>query len=622
MLNTQSWLSPLQQQGLINGLDRAFAEFIATQEPRHGRSMAIVAALLSQQLASQHVCVSLGELTRLYNDCLGELDLDLPMLFESELQQILERAHTVSRPDAAESVDRPIVLQQDALYLQRYWLHEQRLAERLSLLADKRLALDIKAGKAMLESLFGSLEPQLDWQQVAVVLAASRQLCLITGGPGTGKTTTVTRLMALVQGLARQQGALLRIALVAPTGKAAARLTESIGQAREKLPPELRDDLPVEAATLHRLLGYQPNKVTFRHDRDNPLPLDMLILDEASMVDLPMMSKLLDALPEHARLVMLGDRQQLASVEVGSVLGDICQSLPSAIWQDEKIPQFTADTCELIEKMTGMQLPVAGKKQSRVQDNLVMLRKSHRFADDSGVGRLARAVNQGNFKDILLCLSGADERELDWRTLDSVDVLVEQVCDELGGYFAAVRSGDIGGAFSLLGRQQLLCASRRGPWGVEQLNRRIELALTRRGWIRPEQDFYPGCPIMVGQNDYQVRLFNGDVGICMTDEQGLLKVWFMDAAGQFRALLPSRVPASQRLYAMTIHKSQGSEFEHAILSLGSLAQELVSKELLYTAITRARNRVTLYARAELLRDALQTHSLRGSGLAGRLTAPE
>ncbi|GGD55694.1 exodeoxyribonuclease V subunit alpha [Lacimicrobium alkaliphilum] len=614
MLSAGHYLQPLQEKGFVDALDTALGLFIAEQEEQQAQEMGLVACILSQQLGAQHLCVQLTELCRLYNLWVAELREPLPMLFESQLLSLLQQSRTVTEPQPQGSVSTPLVLDNQALYLQRYWQYEVSLCNKLCRLAEVQLQVDEQACKPLVKSLFeNGSQNGPDWQQIAVVQAASKALCIITGGPGTGKTTTVTKLMALVQALAREQGKTLRIAMAAPTGKAAMRLSESMNQARKLLPEGMQLALPAQAATLHRLLGSIPNRKHFRHNQDNPLALDMLILDEASMVDLPLMARLLDALPAHCRLVMLGDRQQLASVEVGSVLSDICASVP--LWGEQ---QFSRSTTERIERITGLSLTPCSVQKSRLQDNLVMLSKSHRFDIKSGIGRLAAAVNLGSLTQVLECLAVGEFDDLAWNGEASPAELVELACRGMSDYFAAVAGEDIKAAFAELAKQQVLCATRKGHWGSEALNRQIALSLTRRNWIKPQQELYPGLPVMVTQNDYQVQLFNGDTGICLPDENGLLKVWFEQDNGELRAVLTSRLPAWQPLYAMTIHKSQGSEFEHGILCLGDNPGQFVSRELLYTGITRARKKLTLFAPTQQLHNALDTVSQRGSGLTWRL----
>lgn len=467
----------------------------------------------------------------------------------------------------------------------------------------------------------------VNWQKVAAAVALSRRFAVISGGPGTGKTTTVARLLAALveQATARQQT--LNIKLVAPTGKAAARLTESLGGALQALPvsDEVKARIPASATTLHRLLGAVPNRAEFRHRRDNPLHLDVLVVDEASMVDLAMMYKLADALPAHAQLILLGDKDQLASVEAGAVLGDIC-----AFSQEG----YSSSQARLLSQLTGFTRLATAATVPPLADCLCMLQKSYRFDARSGIGQLAKAINAGEavsglwarFDDI--ACYGLDE--------EHYQQMIAEICDHYVSYLRLVQQSlrpepgwDVVRQHSLaqqvlqyFAKSRLLCALREGDFGVTGLNRRIEQALAKKGLVRPgEELWYPGRPVMVARNDHAQGLYNGDIGICMLDNSGVnarLKVYFELPDGEIKAVLPSRVPEHETAFAMTVHKSQGSEFEHTLMLLPPRFSPILTRELIYTGVTRAKKQLVMYADAAVLAKGIATPTERSSGLAERL----
>lgn len=449
-------------------------------------------------------------------------------------------------------------------------------------------------------------------QKLAAATAAARPFAVISGGPGTGKTTTVAKLLAILVETGLQGGKAPAIRLVAPTGKAAARLTESIGAALQALdlPPEWVEAIPTEAGTLHRLLGVIPGRSQFRHHRGNPLHLDLLVVDEASMVDLPMMARLLDALPRHARLILLGDKDQLASVEAGAVLGDICSFIEQGI---------SPAQAHWLSRQTGYRLQGTPSGAS-VRDSLCLLSKSWRFDQHSGIGQLARACNSGDGAAVEAVWGAGfgDIRLHPWAG-EAYDALIAQGVAGYGSYLKAARAGeDPAAVFKAFNGFQILCALRDGPFGVTGLNERLELALAKAGLIQRDGDWYAGRPVMVVRNDHGVGLYNGDMGLCLPDDTGRLKVWFEQPDGTLRALLPSRLPPHETVYAMTIHKSQGSEFAHTVLVLPDSPSPLLTRELVYTGITRAKARLDLYGDRALLAQAVRKKTERYSGLAERL----
>ncbi len=477
----------------------------------------------------------------------------------------------------------------------------------------------------------------LNWQKVAAAVALSRRFAVISGGPGTGKTTTVAKLLSAMVEQSLNLGKTPTIKLVAPTGKAAARLTESIGKAIDQLPvePIVKENIPTESSTLHRLLGAIPNRAEFRHHRRNPLHLDILVVDEASMVDLSMMYKLVDALPPHARLILLGDKDQLASVEAGAVLGDICAFNEHS---------YSTTQGSLIAELTGFEALSRNRVRQNhmalapaVADSLCMLQKSYRFDARSGIGQLAKAINAGSASQVDLVLNkGFADIEHHSLSSDSYNLMLRTLVNEYGAYLNCIhqpltedekQEDRAKQALDLFSQCRLLCAVRDGDFGVAGLNQRIERALAARRLIQPhnEELWYHGRPVMVTRNDHGLGLYNGDIGLCMLDstvsEEGAsprLKVYFELPDGSVKAVLPSRVPEHETAYAMTIHKSQGSEFDLTLMILPPEFSPILTRELIYTGVTRAKSRLMMFSDSSVFKRSIKVKTQRVSGLAVRL----
>ncbi|MFI7800018.1 RecBCD enzyme subunit RecD [Pseudomonas sp. DD1] len=648
------------ERGWLRALDKAFVGFLHELDPQADPLVLLAAALTSHQLGHGHVCLDLFETLKAPDFALslppeGDLSSGV-MLLPSQLLEGLDGTHwchaLAASPLVALAVDgsaaaqsRPLVLSGKRLYLRRYWTYERRIdsALRQRLAVQEAVSADLPQ---RLNGLFDQPPPDgvVDWQKLACALATRGAFSIVTGGPGTGKTTTVVRLLALLQAPAVEQGTALRIRLAAPTGKAAARLTESISQQVRSLqvPDAVREKIPTEVTTVHRLLGSRPGTRHFRHHAGNLLPLDVLVVDEASMIDLEMMANLLDALPPHARLVLLGDKDQLASVEAGAVLGDLCR--------DAEAGWYSPDTRQWLENVSSETLAGSGLQEDLdtshpLAQQVVMLRYSRRFGEGSGIGQLARWVNQQNPEQArqlldagshdLFCLhlKGEHDRALERLVLDGqgsdaqgyryyLNLLrttrpaAETPRDDLRWTDWARQLLQAFDAF------QLLCAVRKGPWGVEGLNQRITAALLKARLIDSDQQWYEGRPVLMTRNDYGLGLMNGDIGIALKlpESDGgpqVLRVAFPrnDGQGGVRFVLPSRLNDVETVYAMTVHKSQGSEFAHTALILPDALNPVLTKELIYTGITRAKDRFSLIeTRGGVFEEAVRRKVKRLSGL--------
>lgn len=509
----------------------------------------------------------------------------------------------------------PLVLVGDKLYLHRYWDHQRALASALQARIDAPPAgLDRPTLRAGLVSLFGPPDAA-DLQRTGAAVCALSQLTVISGGPGTGKTYTVLRILALLQQQALASGTTLRIELVAPTGKAAARLRESIEAGRAQLPEHLQGTIPTQSRTIHRALGVRPDTPTrFRHDADHPLAADVVVVDEASMVDLALLRALVDAVPTTAKLILLGDRDQLASVEAGALLGDICNAggTPRG-WSLSARAELT----DLLGAAPddGLEPGPAG-----IQDHIVHLRHSRRFGPESGIGAVARAINAGDTDAALRVLRDPSRPDVDLlhvasglrlaRTPAFIDALLD-------GFGPLARASEPAAALDALGMFRLLSAHRRGHGGVQGLNRLARDVLAQAGLIDGRAEWYAGRPVMVRRNDYALRLFNGDVGVALPDTSGALRVWFAGDDGP-RPFHPARLPPHETVFATTVHKSQGSEFDRVLLVLPDQASPILTRELLYTAITRARTHARIVGTAAVLALAAETRIQRSSGMRDRL----
>ena len=582
---------------------------------------------LSLATSEGHVCLELGDLA-------SRTDL-------AELRSALLASGLVGTPEDAGA--KPMVVDaQNRLYLHRYFDYEKRLAQRLMRAARAAPVGVDSATRERLQAFFPadtappadqpksqpagqvdwlaeakvSTERNVDWQQLATALALRQRLSIISGGPGTGKTTTLVNLLACL--IAQDPDC--RIALAAPTGKAAARMTETVVARSAHLPPDIRAKLPADSFTIHRLLGVTPNG--FTHHAGNRLAIDALVVDEASMLDLALATKLLEAVPETARIILLGDKDQLSAVEAGAVFSDLSAD-PGL---SENCKQELAALCGLSPAQI---IPPPAIRASALQDSVSWFNRNFRFAADSGIGRLAADIKGGRSGQALAWLGSGVDQSVRWFAEGAALPCPATLALMLAGYadyFEALRrdSSDAAAITAAFGKFRLLCALHEGPRGVTAINERVTqharklLAATQPGSIDPRQPWYAGRPVMVLRNDPLLKLFNGDIGITLPDASGELMVFFADAGGGLRAVAPVRLPLHQTAFAMTVHKSQGSEFDAVLVLLPEQRSPVLTRELLYTAVTRARHHVAISASAEVIAQAIDSPTQRSSGLLARL----
>jgi len=588
----------------LGPLERALVDSLQRLDPQASPMVLASAALLCMALDKGDVCLPLARLAG--QRPWPEHELRLPALAEWQAQ--LEASPLVG----GDGDFTPLILGHGRLYLARYQAYERQLAKQLLQRAADLPEVDDAQLSESLTRLFAFNQQQPDWQRLAAAQAVRRKLAVISGGPGTGKTTTVVRLLAALleqPGCEHPGGAPLAIGLAAPTGKAAARMAEAIRNAKAELPVSeaIKAALPDEARTLHRLLGSRGDSPQVRHHAANPLALDVLVVDEASMVDLALMAKLLDALPPTARLILLGDKDQLCAVEAGAVFAELCEGRG-----------FDAQAANELQRITGQQVPVS-QPSSQLGDAVVLLTHSHRFAGDSGIGELARRINGGDVSGTLNLLK-EERSDLALNAAPTPNDLLERLDQGYAPYISAAKSADPAAAFAAFNAFRTLCAQREGAWGVAGINEALEARIKRRSQVASRERWYVGRPVMVRQNDYALGLFNGDIGICLHTEYGL-RVFFEGEEG-YRPFAPARLPSHDSAFAMTVHKSQGSEFSEVLLVLPEQPSPLLTRSLFYTGITRAKHKVEIWALPARLSEAVATRAERAAGLAERLVTTD
>ncbi len=666
--NTAALLRTLgewSERGWLRRLDSAFAGFVLSLSPDAPPPLAMASALVAHMEGRGHSCLPVDSLFQDPQALLGwgpEATQEfhtvatvyafgreewLEALRASPLVWVDASASQVPRPDRNE----PLVLRGEKLYLRRYWRYEREVAARVLQRVATPLAVDAEKAREWLQRLFAPpaapARRPIDLQKVACAVALRSGLSVITGGPGTGKTYTAARLIALLLALDPQPER-VRLAMAAPTGKAAARLRESIGAALKDLQDKVGPGLPLAslvgaigpARTLHSLLGARPDTRRFRHGAANPLSVDVLIVDEASMIHLEMMEALLAALPPQARLILLGDKDQLASVEAGAVLGELCREAEHG--------RYRPATAAYVASVAGETIPPELVSHGPpLAQQTVMLRESRRFGQR--IGQLALAVNAGDAERAGALLADGTDDGLAWLEAETAYAAVRLALQGrpgapgsyagAGGYVGLLAErpaarGDLLDAqafeawvvqvLQAFERFRLLCAVHDGEWGTQQLNGAIERALAAKGLIDRRGEWYEGRPVMVTRNDPAIGVFNGDIGIVLRPQvlpgrpAAPARAYFLDGA-TVRSVGVSRLAHVETAFALTVHKSQGSEFEHAALVLPRAASRVLTRELVYTGITRASGAFTLVTpRRQAFAEALAQRTRRSSGLHGLL----
>jgi len=594
----------------FTSLDLHFADFMEKLEGQPQRELWLASALVSNFTRHGHICLALDSVAgkNIFHSVNPESTITCPVL--KTWLAILQNAAVVGKPGEI----KPMILDAGArLYLYRYWDYQEKLAQFIQQrVSASQSELNLEQLQQSLSRFFHpNQQSEIDWQMVAAGTAVTNNFCVISGGPGTGKTTTVAKILALMIETSVRQ--MPKIALVAPTGKAAARMQDAIRLTKSRLdcPDQIKNGIPDSASTIHRLLGSVPNSPYFKHNEKHPLPVDVVVVDEASMVDLALMSKLVQALPDHAKLILLGDKDQLASVEAGAVFGDICGR--------GSIHAYSRQFTDTLKKISGsaVALPESIDETGGLQDGIVHLQKSYRFGSESGIGTISRLVNSGDGEKAVAFIKSNRFADMNWIDLPQpramFSMLKETIAQQLASYLRTQNPGEI---FQRFDQFRILCALREGPYGVTAMNALIEQILKHENLIDPTKHWYHGRPIMITSNDYNLRLFNGDVGICLRDPEASheLRVFFPDVDGKVKKLHPFRLSEHETAFALTVHKSQGSEFDHVLLLLPDRDAAVLSRELIYTGMTRAKKSISICANEPVFLTAVSRQIERTSGL--------
>lgn len=593
MIHLPAIFTELKEQQTISESEYEFIRFLHQQNPDEKESVLLAAASCLQAQNHGNVCLDLNAMDD--RGSVFERDTSQKGLRFGELKSewLRELPNSPLVSDGREL--KPLILDQNRLYLHRFWKYEQELVKWLKTKTAVKHELNDEI-RDVLNLFVKQKKDETDWQDVALILSFLKDLVVITGGPGTGKTFTVLKIIAAQNHLMDGN---LKVAVAAPTGKASRRLSDSIRQGKKVLPPELQEKIPVpdDALTVHKLLGadYQGNR--FRYNQENKLPYDLIIIDEASMLDIHLWVHLIRAVPENAKLVVLGDKDQLASVEAGSILGDICLGDNS----------FSAEVCRGLNEY--FETPIAeNSNMPAINDSIVFLNRSYRFDESSGIKKLADAINKGDAAEVMALLKSNDFADLRWLdlTASNIDNIINEYAIEHYSGYQKLNGSE---ALAASKEKKILCALRRGKLGSEYINRKVEERI-HRNFKSGAGEWYEGRIIMATRNDNVLKLRNGEMGICSSNENPAV---LFEGENKI-PISASRLKDYEPAFAITIHKSQGSEYEKVAVLLPEKMNAILSKEILYTSVTRARRDTLIVGSEEVITGTVEHSIKRNSGL--------
>ncbi len=597
--NYEITVSDIINSGTYSSLNLYFAKYITEiSNEQENPYVFLACAETSRHLSNGHVCVELAEISQKQ---IGNNNLFYPNYKDWILS--IKKSKVVGT--AGEY--RPLILDNNKLYLHKFWVYETHIVNSIQ----KRIKAN--TGKIDFDKLSKSLKElfktgdsnEINWQRIAAFNAVVKNISIISGGPGTGKTYTTTLILFLIL----EQNINAKIALVAPTGKAASKLKNSI---IETLPnvenrENIKAKIPTDVQTIHRFLGATSGSMQFTYNKENKKSLDVLIMDESSMSDIALTSKLFEALDDHTKIILLGDKDQLSSVEAGSVFGDICKSSEGV---------FSPSHVDLVNKICNVKLPA--EKNNPISDCVVILKKNHRFNNQSGIKALSDAVRDGNVEKVFNVLESDNYSDVTWHKLPLYTVSQKKMHDIiLNGFKSYIKETDMYTKFNLLDNFRILCAVKESNYGTKFLNDISIDILLHHNILKNRTG--EDCPVIIKRNCYNTKLFNGDVGLVLRKETfGKLSAFFKDSENNLRSYSLSQLPENETVFAMTIHKSQGSEFKNVALFLPDKGSPILTRELLYTGITRAKKRIDIFATKESLLDAVNTQTQKISGITDRL----
>lgn len=578
------------------------------------------AYLVSKRLQEGHICIELDEkeLAKEYED--------LPDYFKSEISNLsISKLNTKKEwVSINENDKKPFIIFNGKLYLYRYFNYETQIISALKcFLENEKSVRDERIKKLSRLNSFVKSELQadlknkniptdelVDWQLAASITGFLNNFTIITGGPGTGKTTTVAKILSLIYEAEPEA----RVIFAAPTGKAAQRVLESL-KSNTKVPAALKDKFSkLDSKTIHRLLGFIPDSPYFRHNSGNYLDYDVIIVDEASMIDVAMFSKLISAVNPKCRLIMLGDKNQLASVEAGSLLGDMCNSLSNLNRMSKRQVDLINDLIVDDSAKIPSDYAVADTKEL-LFDHVVELKFSHRFDSIGGIGLLSKAIISGDVKLVEKFIRENDHATVKFDQEFKTDVFQNFVED----YKNYIEEKDNKSALIKMNQLRVLCAVKDGNHGLHKVNDRIEKYLKRKEYINAYTDIYSNRSLMITRNYNDIELYNGDVGMIRKDDNDNYRAYFLDKENEVRSFVPGLLPDVETVFAMTIHKSQGSEYNKVLVILpDNKDNPLLTRELLYTAITRAKDEVIIQGTLEVILETISKEVKRASGITKRL----